>query len=112
MTTKTTTATKTAKSATNKPRSGKCLCGCGQDVTNNYRPGHDARHVSQCLDELFNAYMDGPRANMDLPDLEEDIFKALPTPALRSKLQKAYDRRTDQREAQAAKVAQAATKNL
>lgn len=30
-------------------RSTTCRCGCGEPVTKLYRPGHDARHVSQLV---------------------------------------------------------------
>ncbi|WIW68850.1 hypothetical protein P8S73_02960 [Kocuria sp. ChxB] len=28
-----------------------CLCGCGQEVTRRYKPGHDARHASALFRE-------------------------------------------------------------
>lgn len=32
------------------PPKGECGCGCGEQVRNRYRPGHDARHKSLLLD--------------------------------------------------------------
>jgi len=42
-----TTDTKTADVKT-------CKCGCGRAVTGNYRPGHDAKHVSVLIAELWS----------------------------------------------------------
>ncbi|WKW85450.1 hypothetical protein SEA_MILANI_60 [Microbacterium phage Milani] len=63
-----------------------CLCGCGQTTSAkaNYRPGHDAAHVSVLLADIV--------AHKDLSQgAVREYLKALPTPALQAKLQRAVD---------------------
>lgn len=91
-TTKTTEAKETA--ATNT-----CRCGCGQEVANHYRPGHDARHVSQLVNALFEEMQtgDGDRAayfegNQFYGEVARGIV-ALPTVALQGKYVGAVNRR-------------------
>ncbi|QCQ57507.1 hypothetical protein SEA_SUCHA_62 [Microbacterium phage Sucha] len=63
-----------------------CLCGCGQTTSPkaNYRPGHDASHVSLLLATIID--------HQDLSQgAVKEYLKALPTPALQAKLQKAVD---------------------
>jgi hypothetical protein len=62
---------------------GKCACSCGEPVskTSNFRPGHDARLVSQLLRDLHAEDLDGP-----VPD--DEVTRALallPSAALRAK---------------------------
>ncbi|QGH80716.1 hypothetical protein SEA_ZANELLA_59 [Microbacterium phage Zanella] len=63
-----------------------CLCGCGQETSAkaNYRPGHDAAHVSVLLADFIGK-----------GDLSQGALKpylaALPSDALKFKLQKAVD---------------------
>jgi hypothetical protein len=56
---------------------GTCLCGCGEPTARNYRPGHDARHVSQLVREVA--------AGLD----KRAALKGLPTEPLRAKLTRA-----------------------
>lgn len=44
-----------AMAKNSNPASDTCKCGCGETAPRNYRPGHDARHVSQ----LARAVRDG-----------------------------------------------------
>lgn len=109
-----TTTKRTAKTTTNKATiktteaketaaTNTCRCGCGQEVANHYRPGHDARHVSQLVRDLFA----GMATDETAPDDPEAYYAqvathlaALPTEALRAKYvtatnnraQKEYDR--------------------
>lgn len=74
-------ATPTRKPAP-KPTTGKvCMCGCGESVTNNYRPGHDARHVSALAQAVF-----GKTLHID------EALRTLPTDALRNKLMNRIDK--------------------
>lgn len=47
--------TKTNTTTTAPTTAATCLCGCGQEVNSVYRPGHDAKHVSILLAELYDA---------------------------------------------------------
>ncbi|TXK18443.1 hypothetical protein [Homoserinibacter sp. GY 40078] len=59
----------------NTPEPGTCKCGCGEQVKRDYRPGHDARHVSQ----LTRAVREGA--------IEKRVaLRLLPTESLREKL--------------------------
>ena len=40
-----------AKTAAQPTEVAHCRCGCGQEVTRRYRPGHDARHASALFRE-------------------------------------------------------------
>lgn len=63
-----------------------CLCGCGQETSAkaNYRPGHDAAHVSILLAGFI--------AKGDLSQVAlKPYLAALPSDALKIKLQKAVD---------------------
>ncbi|UAW08803.1 hypothetical protein SEA_SBLACKBERRY_58 [Microbacterium phage SBlackberry] len=63
-----------------------CLCGCGQTTSAkaNYRPGHDASHVSMLLADIV--------AHGDLSQgAVKEYLKALPSGALQLKLQNAVD---------------------
>ncbi|QJD50038.1 hypothetical protein SEA_RASOVI_64 [Microbacterium phage Rasovi] len=63
-----------------------CLCGCGQNTSAkaNYRPGHDAAHVSVLLADFI--------AKGDLSQVAlKPYLAALPSDALKIKLQKAVD---------------------
>ncbi|XAO35668.1 hypothetical protein SEA_FIRECASTLE_61 [Microbacterium phage FireCastle] len=63
-----------------------CLCGCGQitSAKANYRPGHDAAHVSNLLADIVT--------HGDLSQgAVKQYLKALPSLPLQAKLQKAVD---------------------
>lgn len=62
---------------------GNCLCGCGERAGRNYRPGHDARHVSTLVRAVAEGTTDKRAA-----------LKALPTDALREKFARALVRVT------------------
>jgi hypothetical protein len=57
---------------------GNCLCGCDEPTTRNYRPGHDARHVSNLVREVTGGTLD-----------KRGALKALPTEPLREKFTRA-----------------------
>jgi len=78
MTTKTETAT----------AAHACLCECKQGITTNalFKPGHDARMVSQLVAELTNTIADGGKVT------QRDITttaKRLPSEPLRVKFTRA-----------------------
>jgi len=58
-----------------------CLCGCREHVAGkaNYRPGHDARHVSRIGADLFN------RGLSEHDDEWYDTLSVLPSTALVTK---------------------------
>ena len=60
----------------------ECKCGCGQTAESVYRQGHDAKHVSILL-----SYLDAGLIE------REDAMAALPTTALKVKLNNALARR-------------------
>ena len=62
--------------------SNECKCGCGQTAENVYRQGHDAKHVSILL-----SYLDAGLIE------REAAMAALPTTALKVKLNNALARR-------------------
>lgn len=55
----------------------QCLCGCGEPVKSNYRPGHDQRHLSGLARQV--------QSGKTTP---EQAAAELPTDALRAKLAK------------------------
>ena len=58
-----------------------CMCGCGEKTGGgNYRPGHDARHVSQLVASIKAG-----------SEKLEDVIDELPSQALRDKLTKAVN---------------------
>lgn len=65
---------------------GFCLCGCNQQTSPkaNYRPGHDAAHVSFLLATIVN-HGDFSQAAV------AEYAKALPSMPLRQKLERAVD---------------------
>jgi hypothetical protein len=65
----------------NQP-TGTCLCGCGEPAGRNYRPGHDARHVSNLVRAVAEGTTDKRAA-----------LKALPTEPLREKFTRAIAKR-------------------
>lgn len=76
-------ASKPAKMPPSAP-GATCKCGCGQPTSGGtYRPGHDARHVSQVVKAMVAAHW-AKRAG---------LLAALPTDALRAKAQASYDRK-------------------
>lgn len=79
-----------------------CLCGCKFATINptaNYRPGHDASHVSNLLGAL--AAKTGGFSQDDVDALKVQ----LPSPALRVKFQTAADKLMERRAAKALKTA-------
>lgn len=70
-----------------------CLCECKQAITTDalFKPGHDARMVSQLVAELTNTIADGGKVT------KRDIAasaKRLPSDALRAKFARAAERAT------------------
>lgn len=71
-----------------------CLCGCAQPTINpaaNYRPGHDAAHVSNLL--AIIAQKSGGFSQDDV----NTLMVQLPSLALKVKFQNAADRLADRR---------------
>lgn len=71
-----------------------CLCGCYQETSAKsfYRPGHDARHVSNLIAELYNSIQDGQGISQEMID---SSAKSLPSLALKVKFQNAMDNLLD-----------------
>lgn len=68
------------------PASKKCLCGCGSNVTSkvNYRPGHDARHISRLVEQAeIGGFSDSVTSKM---------FTQLPSATLQAKFAAALER--------------------
>lgn len=64
---------------------GKCLCGCGENVAkSNYRPGHDARHAGQVARSIAGSKVTPVQATKAL--------SVLPSSALRLKASAMADR--------------------
>lgn len=65
-----------------KPKKAKslsdCLCGCGEQSQNNYRPGHDARHAGQIGREIAAGH--GTKGFN-----RRTLLEFLPTDALKAK---------------------------
>ncbi|MFJ4225504.1 hypothetical protein [Microbacterium sp. NPDC089695] len=68
-----------------------CNCGCGEAIGRRalYRPGHDAKHVSRLVAELFNTIQDGGKVT---PAAITSAAKSLPSAALQAKLRRAAER--------------------
>lgn len=68
-----------------------CNCGCGETVGRRaiYRPGHDAKHVSRLVAELFNTIQDGGKVT---PAAIASTAKSLPSAALQAKFRRAAER--------------------
>lgn len=80
-------ATKTESATT----AHACLCECKQAITTDalFRPGHDAKMVSQLVAELYNTIQDGGKVT------KRDIAasaKRLPSTALQAKFTRAAER--------------------
>lgn len=62
-----------------------CLCGCGEATSrkSNYRPGHDARHVSQVVRAVRALAVPSSPADID------DLIDSLPTEKLQVKAMRA-----------------------
>ena len=58
-----------------KPTGNQCLCGCGGPVKGKYRPGHDARYVSQQATAFVAAAVEEKPAILDR--LERELSPAL-----------------------------------
>jgi hypothetical protein len=83
-----------AVSQAHATNAGQCLCGCGETpaAKSNYRPGHDARHVSILLQDLKNAAADeGHKKHINVSDAR-GALAALPSPELKAKLSGAIAR--------------------
>lgn len=81
-----------------------CLCGCKNVVGKkaSYRPGHDAAHVSRLVALVVAEGMTQKSVT--------DAQKALPSDALKAKLQKAVDRLADKKAAKPGATAKVAKK--
>ena len=68
-----------------------CLCGCGATITTkaNYRPGHDARAVSQAVAELVEILQDGGKVTKATIASRAKVF---PSEPLKAKFTKAAER--------------------
>lgn len=68
-----------------------CNCGCGEAIGRRaiYRPGHDAKHVSRLVAELFNTTQDGGKIT---PAAITSAAKSLPSAALQAKFRRAAER--------------------
>jgi hypothetical protein len=66
--------------------SKSCKCGCGSEVKNNYRAGHDARHVSQMV-HAFESRMDKV-ADYERSTIYQGCISQLPTEALKGKFRR------------------------
>ncbi|WP_244093474.1 hypothetical protein [Microbacterium sp. 3H14] len=68
-----------------------CNCGCGEAVGRRaiYRPGHDAKHCSKLVAELFNTIQDGGKVT---PTAITSAAKSLPSAALQAKFRRAAER--------------------
>lgn len=86
-------STSTTRTKKTKNPTGKCLCGCGENSTSNYRPGHDARHAGQVARRL---------AEKITPKQATDALAALPSEALRLKASAMADRLIDKANAKKA----------
>lgn len=64
---------------------GTCLCGCGENAPRSYRPGHDARHVSQLARAVREGTLDKRAA-----------LRAVPTEPLRAKLTRVLAKKSAQ----------------
>ena len=71
--------------------STECNCGCGEAIGRRaiYRPGHDAKHVSQLVAELFNTIQDGGKIT---PAAITSAANSLPSAALQAKFRRAAER--------------------
>lgn len=64
----------------------RCKCRCGSEVKNNYRAGHDQRHVGQMV-QAFVTKMDAVR-DYERSTLYKNCIDQLPTEALKGKFRK------------------------
>lgn len=72
----------------------QCLCQCGQEVQGkkNYKPGHDAAHVSHLLHSMKDiAVEEGHPGLIKMSELRA-LSKELPSEALQEKLRAAVER--------------------
>jgi hypothetical protein len=86
-----------AKAVKAPPATHPCACGCGALSKGSYRPGHDARHVSQLVARVVAG---------DLTEMA--AVKQLKSDALRSKLTKSVGIHKARADAKAAKAKAAA----
>ncbi|MFG6476388.1 WhiB family transcriptional regulator [Microbacterium sp. P06] len=68
-----------------------CNCGCGEPTGRNamYRPGHDARHVSALVAEIFNTMQDGGKVTKAMTT---SGARSLPSAPLQAKFTRAAER--------------------
>lgn len=80
-----------------------CLCECKQAITTNalFKPGHDARMVSQLVAELTNTIADGGKVTKQMIAASA---KRLPSDALRRKFENAAARAIAPKPAKQAKT--------
>lgn len=69
------------------PNHCKCGCGCEIGAKSMYRPGHDARHVSEVYKRLVTAWDNEPQW-YEHGTAYKYAINALPTEALRDKLRR------------------------
>lgn len=84
-----------------------CLCECKQAITTNalFKPGHDARMVSQLVAELTNTIADGGKVTKQMIAASA---KRLPSDALRRKFENAAARAIAPKPAKQAKTEEVA----
>lgn len=80
-----------AKPVVARPTGSECLCGCGAQVKGRYRPGHDARHVSQEATAFLAA--DPKGRSLILDRLEKEL-----SPKLKAKWMTRIERETTKSE--------------
>lgn len=69
-----------------------CMCGCGEATWNNYRPGHDSKHVSKLVRHTIEQSCKSP---WETGQAWQAAIKALPTTALQLKYRSAMYRSAD-----------------
>lgn len=88
--------TKNTKNLTAGVDSNSCYCGCGTPTSSArsiYRPGHDAKHVSVLLAEIFAQRKVWHDSEDELVALFIQTASRLPSGALRVKLNNAFAKR-------------------
>lgn len=88
--------TKNTKNPAAGVDSNSCFCGCGTPIASAkaiYRPGHDAKHVSVLLAEIFAQRWAWYDSEDELVALFIQTANRLPSGALRVKLNNAFANR-------------------
>lgn len=70
-----------------------CKCGCGAEVNKNYRPGHDARHVTNLVNELFDRSPEWEFSVEIFDKIIQELQDQLPTERLANKFTNAAERK-------------------